>query len=141
MSRYHPSLNVAITDDDDLDRMILQRAVGKTFEDCTFFEAANPDDARLVFTNSEIDLAFIDINLGPHNGFDLGRSISALNLAKTPKIIFLSGHVRQEDTETASRLTPYPVMKKPMTGPESEVFAKSIADIIAAPETAMPPTI
>ena len=123
---------IVIVDDDELDRMIIRRAIQTTVKDCEFCECSTPKEALTLLDNRAADLVISDVNMGLYSGFELVETINNSGLDRVPKIILMSGHVSEDDALKAKTYTPLPLLTKPMSGEQSQIFGRAIADCLSA---------
>lgn len=92
-------LRVLIIDDDEVDRMALQRALKRTSFNAAFSEAVDANGALDLMNSQSYDLIFLDYNLPGKNGLELTLDIRSRGV-QVP-IIVLTG---QGDEQTAVEL-------------------------------------
>ena len=93
------ALQILIVDDDEVDRIALQRALKGTHFDVVVSEAANAEVALQMIDQSDCDCIFLDYNLPGANGLVLTQRIRRRGI-KTP-IVVLTG---QGNEQTAVEL-------------------------------------
>lgn len=93
------ALQILIVDDDEVDRIALQRALKGTHLDVVISEAANAEIALQMIDQSDCDCIFLDYNLPGANGLALTQQIRCRGI-RTP-IIVLTG---QGNEQTAVEL-------------------------------------
>lgn len=116
------ALQILIVDDDEVDRIALQRALKGTHLDVTISEAANAEIALRVIDRDDYDCIFLDYNLPGANGLVLTKRIRRQGI-RTP-IIVLTG---QGDEQTAVEL-----MKAGASDylPKGKLSSESIARLV-----------
>ena len=93
------ALQILIVDDDEVDRIALQRALKGTHLDVVISEAANAEVALQMIDQRDCDCIFLDYNLPGANGLVLTRQIRGRGI-RTP-IVVLTG---QGNEQTAVEL-------------------------------------
>lgn len=84
-------LRILVVDDEPHSRENLERLLS-AFPDVTVVgSAAGGDEAAACLRQTEVDLVFLDIEMGAVSGFDLARHIQAAY--PRVEIVFLTGHV------------------------------------------------
>lgn len=119
---HDKKFRLLIVDDDEVDRMALNRALRRTTLSPTISEATDVDDALDALSQSEYDCIFLDYNLPGGNGLELTKQIR--NQGIRVPIIVLTG---QGDEQTAVEL-----MKAGASDylPKSKLSAETVARII-----------
>ncbi len=115
-------LQILIVDDDEVDRIALQRALKSTHLDVVISEAANAEIALRMIDRNDCDCIFLDYNLPGANGLVLTQRIRRQGI-KTP-IIVLTG---QGDEQTAVEL-----MKAGASDylPKSKLSSESVSRLV-----------
>ena len=116
------ALQILIVDDDEVDRIALQRALRDTHLDVVISEAANAEVALQMIEQCDCDCIFLDYNLPGANGLVLTRRIRERGI-RTP-IVVLTG---QGNEQTAVEL-----MKAGASDylPKEKLSAESISRLV-----------
>jgi two-component system, sensor histidine kinase and response regulator len=116
------SLNILIVDDDEVDRMVVRRALLKSGISLTISEAATYTEAIELLESENFDCAFLDYGLPDQNGLALVQSARKLDI-KHPLVV-LTG---QGDERIAVEL-----MKAGATDylPKSQISSENLAQIM-----------
>jgi two-component system LytT family response regulator len=105
--------NVVIVEDESLNIELIEHLINKYFPELIIKGIAKDlDEANILFQNKDIDIAFLDINIGDENIFEL-----FLNIPK-PKfqIIFITAY--QDFAIEAIKLGPIDYLLKPLDDDE-----------------------
>lgn len=83
-------LNIAIIDDDKIDRETIRRYLRKRGRDITFYEACNGNEAAEVLSRKDLSCIFLDYNMPDTDGISLLRRYynAQEGLAPAPTVMF-----------------------------------------------------
>jgi len=111
---------ILIVDDEAFIRENVQRVL--TEDGYRVLEAANSQQALELIATEEIDLALLDLNLGPDNGLTLLTSFKELNPELL--VIIITGYGSVESAVDALKLGAFDYMKKPFKADALRVIVK-----------------
>lgn len=84
-------LNVVLVDDESLARAELRRLL-KPFEHINIIaEAENAKQAKQIFVNENVDVAFLDIEMPGQNGLELAEELAAMD-SNTTQVVFCTAY-------------------------------------------------
>jgi two-component SAPR family response regulator len=83
-------LNVIAVDDEQYALMDLRFSVEKALPDCTLSCFLSPNKALAYAEDNQVDIAFVDIEMGGMNGIILAKNLK--NIYGGTNIIFVTGH-------------------------------------------------
>lgn len=111
---------ILIVDDEAFIRENVQRILSE--DGYRVLEAANSQQAQELIASEEIDLALLDLNLGPDNGLALLTSFKELN--PDLLVIIITGYGSVESAVDALKLGAFDYMKKPFKADALRVIVK-----------------
>lgn len=111
---------ILIIDDESFIRENVERILGD--EGYQVLSAANGKHARDIVTTDEIDLALLDLNLGPENGIDVLKNLKEID--PDLLVIIITGYGSVESAVDALKLGAFHYMKKPFKADALRVIVK-----------------
>ena len=114
-----PSPRILLAEDSDDDAYFFERAIRKSGLQCSFVRARNgkiaTDLLQEAANKSEfVDLLFLDLKMPVMSGFEVLEWMRAANLARTPKVLVLSGSNDHSDRLRATELGAADYIVKPI---------------------------
>lgn len=111
---------ILIIDDESFIRENVQRILNE--DGYRVLEASNGSEALELVGSDEIDLALLDLNLGPENGLDLLGALKEAN--PDLLVIIITGYGSVETAVDALKLGAFDYMKKPFKADALRVIVK-----------------
>jgi len=111
---------ILIIDDESFIRENVERILGD--EGYQVRSAANGEHARQIVATDEIDLALLDLNLGPENGIDVLKALKDVD--PDLLVIIITGYGSVESAVDALKLGAFHYMKKPFKADALRVIVK-----------------
>ncbi len=111
---------IVIIDDEAFIRENVQRILSE--DGYRVLEAANGAEALELMAHDEVDLALLDLNLGPENGLDLLGALKEAN--PDLLVIIITGYGSVESAVDALKLGAFDYMKKPFKADALRVIVK-----------------
>jgi len=111
---------IVIIDDEAFIRENVQRILSE--DGYRVLEAANGAEALELMAHEEVDLALLDLNLGPENGLDLLGALKEAN--PDLLVIIITGYGSVESAVDALKLGAFDYMKKPFKADALRVIVK-----------------
>jgi len=105
---------VLVVDDDPIIRELLETALTRAGTEVSV--TSDPEEALQRALETEFDVLFIDLVLGPHRGVDLIRKLQ--NRYPLRKIVIITGHPELLETGAVLELGPMTVLLKPFHLPQ-----------------------
>jgi DNA-binding NtrC family response regulator len=111
---------IVIIDDEAFIRENVQRILSE--DGYRVLEAANGSEALELMAHDDVDLALLDLNLGPENGLDLLGALKEAN--PDLLVIIITGYGSVESAVDALKLGAFDYMKKPFKADALRVIVK-----------------
>lgn len=112
--------SILIIDDESFIRENVERIL--LDEGYRVYGAASGTEARDMVTNNEIDLALLDLNLGPENGLDVLKNLKEID--QDLLVIIITGYGSVETAVDAMKLGAFHYLKKPFKADALRVIVK-----------------
>lgn len=100
--------------DDEEDIILNLRSIISRNLDCTIKTAKSFHEAKTILASYQPTLAFIDVNLGDGNGFDILNSLTK-SKQQIAKIIMMSAYATENEIANARTNGAFTFMQKPFT--------------------------
>ncbi len=116
---------ILVIDDDETMRASIKRILES--ENYTVKLAAQANELSEVLDDSPVDLILLDIGLPWINGFELAELLKEHKDLKNIPLVFVSGHVSQDDMRRAFLVGAHDYIKKPF---EIEKLKKTVKTLL-----------